>query len=127
MVSYVRKARKDKERKYEDYAVRRTKRNLKALALGRYVCAISKGDKKQKLVPLVFTDEDLETFNLPHANPLIIKLRIRDAIISRVLVDGGNITDITFWEALQRMGIDEKSISKAKFKSMPLMEQRLHR
>ena len=49
-----------------------------------------------KSTPIVFTDKDLESVNLSHSNPLIIKLRIGNAIVSRVLVDGGNCSDIIF-------------------------------
>ena len=60
--------------------------------------------------PITFTDEDLATIELPHADPLVIKLRIKDAIVSRVLVDGGSSSDVIFWSALQRMGVVEELI-----------------
>ena len=40
-------------------------------------------------MPIIFTKEDLEVVDLPHVDPLMIKLIIGDAIVSRVLVDGG--------------------------------------
>ena len=46
--------------------------------------------------PIVFTDEDLAEIEVPHADPLIIKFRIGDAIVSRVLVDGGSSSDVIF-------------------------------
>lgn len=52
--------------------------------------------KARALAPIVFTDEDLEGINLPHSNLLIIKLRIRNAIVSLVLVDGGSSSNIVF-------------------------------
>lgn len=55
-------------------------------------------------VLIIFTYEDLETIDFPHADPLMIKLRIRDAIVSQVLVDGGSSTYIIFWSVLRRMG-----------------------
>lgn len=61
--------------------------------------------------PIVFTDEDLEIVDLPHVDPLVIKLSIGNAIVSRVLVDGGSNMDIMFWSALQRMGINKWLIS----------------
>ena len=62
---------------------------MRTKALGRYLFGISKGEsvKPRASVPIVFTDEDLVTIKLPHANHLVIKLRIGDAIVSRVLVD----------------------------------------
>ena len=59
-------------------------------ALGWYVFGISEGKsfKPKASVPKVFIDEDLAIIKLPHANPLVVKLRIGDAIVSRVLVNG---------------------------------------
>ena len=59
-----------------------TERNLRTLALEHFVEAISKREEVGASVPLVFTDEDLEAVNLPHADLLIIKLKIGNAIIS---------------------------------------------
>ena len=100
IVSYVRKTNGEKEKKYEEYAARRSKRNLRTLALGHFFGAISKGKEIKASVPIVFTNEDLEAVNLPYADPLIIKLRVGNVIISRVLVDEGSSTCIIFWEAL---------------------------
>ena len=61
----------------------------------------------------MFTDEDLETIDLPHADPLLIKLKIEDAIVSQVLIDGGSSTYIKFWSALQRMGVNKGLVSPA--------------
>ena len=63
---------------------------------------ISKGEefKPKALVPIVFIYEDLEMIDLPHVDYLMIKLRIGDAIVSRVLVDRGSNRDIIFWSAL---------------------------
>ena len=78
-------------------------------ALRRYVFEISeeKNAKPRMSTLIVFTDEDLADIKVPHANPLIIKLRIKDAIVSHVLVDGGSSSDVIFWNALQRMGTIE--------------------
>ena len=76
---------------------------------------ISRGEefKPKASAPIIFTDEDLETIDIPHVDPLIIKLRIGNAIVSRVLVDGGSSTYIIFWSALRRMGVDEGFVSPA--------------
>ena len=52
--------------------------------------------KPKASIPIAFTDEDLEAFDLPHTDPLVIKLRIGDTIVSRVLVDRGSNSDIIF-------------------------------
>ena len=61
-------------KKYDKYA----ERNLRTQALGRYVFGISKEDelKPRTSIPIVFTDEYLETVGFPYADPLMIKLRI---------------------------------------------------
>ena len=92
IMSFVRKDDEEKDKKYERYAARKEERNLRTQALGRYVFGISgeEGFKPRTSVPIFFTDEDLATINLPHANPLVINLRIGDAIVFRVLVDRGS-------------------------------------
>ena len=63
--------------------------------------------KPRNSIPIIFTDEDLEMVDLSHGDPLMIKLRIGNAIVSQVLVDGGSSTDIMFWSALRRTRIDK--------------------
>ena len=59
---------------------------------------------------IVFIDKDLVTIKLPHVNPLVIKLRIGDVIVSRVLVNRGSSSDVISWSALRRMGVVEELI-----------------
>jgi len=75
------------------------------MALKWYVNIIFEGHFCQEKIPIVFSDQDLEKFNLLHLDPLVIKLQIRDTLVSRVLVDGGNNFDILFWDAFLRIGI----------------------
>ena len=102
---------KEIEGKYEDYIAKRIERNLKTLALSRYMNTISRRVVQLRSTPIIFTDEDLLSFNLPHSNPLIIKLRIGNAMMSRVLVDRGSSMYIIFWDALQKMVFSENLIS----------------
>ena len=71
---------------------------MRTKALERHVFGISKGRslKPRVSAPIIFTDEYLATVKVPHADPLVIKLRIGDAIVSRVLVDGGSSSDVIF-------------------------------
>ena len=105
-MTFIRKDDKENDRQYDKYAARREERNLRMKALGRYVFGISgeRNVKPRVSAPIIFTDEDLAMVKMPHTDPLIIKLRIGDAIVSRVLVDRGNISDVIFWSALRRMG-----------------------
>ena len=56
----------------------------------------------------------MEKTNPPHTDPLISKLRIRDSLVSRVLVDGRSSSDILFWDAFRRMGIKQEEIRPVK-------------
>ena len=111
-MTFIRKDNEEKDRKYEKYAARREERILRTKALRGYVFRISeeKSFKPRVIVPIVFTDEDLETIKLPHVDPLVVKLRIGDAIVSRVLVNGGSSSDVIFCCTLRRMRVVEELI-----------------
>ena len=85
---------------------------MRTKSLGRYVFRISeeRNLKPRVSTPIIFTNEDLATVKLHHADPLVIKLRIEDSIVSRVLIDGGISSDMIFCSALQRMGVVEELI-----------------
>ena len=85
---------------------------MRTQSLTQYEFGISKDEdfKPSPSVVIIFTDEDLATIKLPHADPLIIKLRIEDAIVSQVLVDGGSSSDVIFWSALRRIRVVEELI-----------------
>ena len=96
IVSFVGKDNEGKENKYDRCATRKEERSLRIKAIGRYVFGISKEEifKPKTSMPIVFTNKDVATIKLPHADPLVIKLRIGDAIVSRVLVDEGSSSDL---------------------------------
>src|SRR5690606_18880195 len=85
IVTFIKKDNKEKDKKYDRYAARREERNLRTKALGRYIFGISKerNIRPRVLAPIIFIDEDLATIKVPHAEPLIIKIRIGDAIVCR--------------------------------------------
>ena len=64
----------------------------------------------KELVPITFSNQDLEMIKLAHADQWVIKLQIGNVMVSRVLVDKGSISDILLWEAFWRMGIDKEMI-----------------
>ena len=51
---------------------------------------------KEKLV-IGFSKNDLAGVLYPHGDPLVIKMRMKEVIISRVLVDNGSSADIMFY------------------------------
>ena len=63
--------------------------------------------------PIIFTDEDLATVKVPHADRLLIKLRIGDKTVSWILIDGGSTSDVIFWSALRKIGVVEELIQPA--------------
>ena len=67
IVSFVGKDNEEKDWKYDKYVARREERNLRTKALRRYVFGISKGGniKPRASAPIIFTDEDLATIELP--------------------------------------------------------------
>ena len=83
IVTFIRSDNEEKDGKYGGYAARREERNLRTKALRWYVFKISGEEnvKSRTSTPITFTDEDLATIELPHADPLVIKLRIEYAIV----------------------------------------------
>lgn len=75
-----------------------------------YVNTISGGQFSREAVPIIFTEQDLEKVDIPHTNPLIIKLRIGNNLVSRVLIDGGSSSDILFWDTFRMMGLKKEEI-----------------
>ena len=98
IVTFKRRDDEKEDRKYDIYATRKEERNLRMKALERHVFRILEGRSLKPRVSalIIFTDEDLAIVKVPHTDPLLIKLRIRYAIVSRVLVDGGSSSDVIF-------------------------------
>ena len=99
VVSFIQERRYEKLGKYGRFEERRTYRSLKTMSIKGYVNTISRGQFHQERVPILFSNLDLEKANLPHTNPLVIKLIIRDNLLSKVLVDGGSSSNILFWDS----------------------------
>ena len=45
---------------------------------------------------------------LPHQDPLVVKLQVDKTILGRVLIDGGRSAEVLFWDAFQKMGLEEQ-------------------
>ena len=60
--------------------------------------------------PIAFTKQDLYSVRLPHQDPLVIKLQVDQAILGTVLIDGVSSAEILFWDAFQKMGLNEEML-----------------
>ena len=69
--------------------------------------------------PIVFTKKEFESITTSHTNPLVIKLRITNVTVSRVLMDKRSSLNIIFWEAFKRIGKKENQIQPT---HRPLLE-----
>ena len=74
-----------------------TKERVKRLrALGHSVNYVSVQEEFYPTAPIAFSEQDLYTVRLPHQDPLVIKLQVDQAILGRVLVDGGSSAEVPF-------------------------------
>ena len=59
-------------------------------------------------ISITFSDSDLEGFQHPHDNPLVIRAVVANKTVHRVLVDNGSSADIIFASAFDKMGIGKE-------------------
>ena len=59
---------------------------------------------------ITFSDFDMEGFQHPHDDPLVIKVVVANKTIHRVLVDNGSSADIIFASAFDQMGIGKEKL-----------------
>ena len=59
---------------------------------------------------ITFSDSDLEGWQHPHDDPLVIREVVANKTIHRVLVDNGSSTDIIFASAFNKMGIGRERL-----------------
>ncbi|XP_056694843.1 uncharacterized protein [Spinacia oleracea] len=67
-------------------------------------------DKSLATMIITFDDSDSTDTIQEHHDGLVISLPIGNALIKRILIDNGSSANVLFLEALQEMGLDEKSI-----------------
>ena len=59
---------------------------------------------------ITFSDFDMEGFQHPHDNPLVIGVVVANKTVHRVLVDKGSSADIIFASAFNKMGIGREKL-----------------
>ncbi|XP_062114151.1 uncharacterized protein LOC133825188 [Humulus lupulus] len=93
-------------------------------SLGHVVNLVTSEERSYTASAITFTDEDLKGVHLPHDDPLVISLQVDHCQLGRVLIDGGSGVDILFWEAFQKMGLEENQIRPS---TMPILGFNSHR
>ena len=59
---------------------------------------------------ITFLDSDMEGFQHPHDNPLVIRVVVANKIVHRVMVDNGSSADIIFALTFDKMGIGREKL-----------------
>ena len=59
---------------------------------------------------ITFSDSDLEGCQLPHDDPLVVRVVVANKIVHRVIVDNRSSADIIFVSAFDKMGIERERL-----------------
>ena len=59
---------------------------------------------------ITFSNSDMEGYQHPHDNPLVIRVVVANKTVHRVLVDNGSSTDIIFASVFDKMGIGREKL-----------------
>uniref|UniRef100_A0A2N9EBE5 Reverse transcriptase domain-containing protein n=1 Tax=Fagus sylvatica TaxID=28930 RepID=A0A2N9EBE5_FAGSY len=59
---------------------------------------------------IFFSDEDLRDVQTPHDDPLVVKLRIGDSDIKRVLIDQGSCSEIVYLDLFHGLGLKQSDL-----------------
>ena len=96
--------KKNKQNKRMEQRVKRLR------SLGHTINYVSAQEEFYPAAPIVFIEQDLQAVRLPHQDPLVVKLQNDKAILGRVLIDGRSSVEVLFWDAFQKMGLDEQML-----------------
>uniref|UniRef100_A0A2N9EPU0 RNase H type-1 domain-containing protein n=1 Tax=Fagus sylvatica TaxID=28930 RepID=A0A2N9EPU0_FAGSY len=66
--------------------------------------------RPKEAVGIFFSDEDLRDVQTPHDDPLVIKLRIGDSDVKRVLVDQGSCSEIMYPDLFHGLGLKQTDL-----------------
>ncbi|XP_062104183.1 uncharacterized protein LOC133815347 [Humulus lupulus] len=95
-------------------------------SLGHTVNLVTSEERRYPAFAITFTEDDLRGVHLPHDDPLVISLQVDHCQLGRVLVDGGSGVDILFWEAFQKMGLEENQIRTSTAPILGFNSQRVY-
>ena len=72
------------------------------------VQAVSKSPRLDTTI--TFSDSDMEGFQYPHDDPLVIRAIVANQTVHRVLIDNGSSADIIFTSAFDKMSIGREKL-----------------
>ena len=86
------------------------KAHLRSVRLGETleIQAVSKLPRLDTTI--TFSDSDMEGYQHPHDDPLVIRVVIANKTVHRVLVDNGSSANIIFASAFNKMGIGREKL-----------------
>ena len=82
-------------------------RSIRSAEIGE-VQAVSKLPRLD--TSITFSDSDLEGFQHPHEDPLVVRAFVANKTVHRVLVDNGSSTDIIFASAFDKISIGREKL-----------------
>ena len=59
---------------------------------------------------ITFSDADLEGYQYPHDDPLVIRAVVANKTVHRVLIDNGSLADIIYASTFEKMGIGREKL-----------------
>jgi hypothetical protein len=80
-------------------------REVFQVAEGPVISKKSRIDFPSNEQQIFFSDEDLRDVQTPHEDPLVIKLRIGDSDVKRVLIDQGSCSEIMYSDLFHGLGL----------------------
>ena len=86
------------------------KAHLRSIRLGDVLEVLAVSKLPRLDTAITFSDSDLEGYQHPHDDPLVIRVAVTNKTIHRVLVDNGSSTDIIFASAFDNMGIGREKL-----------------
>ena len=73
------------------------------------------GKKTWKEKPKIwFSDEDPKGVQLPHNDPLLLTLRVKNFLVKRILVDPGSSSEVLYFDCFKKLGLKEEDLREAR-------------
>lgn len=63
-----------------------------------------------EVLPIISTEVNTKGIDMPHNDPLVIELDIKDFMVIRVLTDTSSLVDLIYKETPKKMGIEDLKI-----------------